>query len=113
MAYKLVWSPNALDDLHNIVHVLHSLRKQGKVDFTERDKGEPTNIRLAKAKSKTPVAGVAPPTREETIEVVEPMRDLKVEASRVFDIIEDHTDFGRAILAVLADGLLATPRMEA
>jgi hypothetical protein len=38
---------------------------------------------------------------------------LKVEASRVFDIIEDHTDFGRAILAVLADGLLPGPRIEA
>jgi hypothetical protein len=49
---------------------------------------------------------------EETIEVVEPMRVLKVETSRVFDIIEDHTDFGRAILAVLADGLLARPRAE-
>ena len=47
---------------------------------------------------------------QETIEVVEPMRVLKIEASRVFDIIEDHTDFGRAILAVLADTLLARPR---
>jgi CRP-like cAMP-binding protein len=50
---------------------------------------------------------------DETVEVVEPIRALKVEASRVFDIIEDHTDFGRAILAVLADGLLARPRAEA
>jgi CRP-like cAMP-binding protein len=49
----------------------------------------------------------------ETIEVVAPMRALKVEASRVFDVIEDHTDFGRAILAVLADGLLAQSRTEA
>jgi CRP-like cAMP-binding protein len=46
---------------------------------------------------------------EETIEVVEPMRALKVEAYRVFDIIEDHTDFGRAVLAALADDLLAGP----
>jgi CRP-like cAMP-binding protein len=45
----------------------------------------------------------------ETVEVVEPMRALKVEASRVFDILEDHTDFGRAMLAVLAEGLLAAP----
>jgi CRP-like cAMP-binding protein len=50
---------------------------------------------------------------EETIEVVEPARALKLEASRVFDVIEDHTDFGRAILAVLADGLLAGPRTDA
>jgi CRP-like cAMP-binding protein len=50
---------------------------------------------------------------DETIEVVEPMRALKVEASRVFDILEDHTDFGRAILAVLAEVLLARPRTEA
>lgn len=50
---------------------------------------------------------------EETIEVVEPMRALKIDASRVFDIIEDHADFGRAILAVLADGLLARPSTEA
>ena len=48
---------------------------------------------------------------EETIEVVENMRALKVDAARVFDIIEDHTDFGRAILAALADGLLASPRL--
>ena len=46
---------------------------------------------------------------EETIEVVEPVRALKVEASRFFDVIEDHTDLGRAILAVLAVGLLARP----
>jgi CRP-like cAMP-binding protein len=50
---------------------------------------------------------------EETIEVVEPGRALKVEAPRVFDVIEDHTDFGRAILAVLADGLLPGPSIEA
>jgi CRP-like cAMP-binding protein len=50
---------------------------------------------------------------EETIVVVEAMRALKVDVSRVFDIIEDHTDFGRAILAVLADGLLEVPRIEA
>ena len=50
---------------------------------------------------------------EETVGVVEPMRALKVEASRVFDIIEDHTDFGRAILAALADGLLAGAGIEA
>lgn len=50
---------------------------------------------------------------DETIEVVEAMRALKVDATRVFDIIEDHTDFGRAILAVLADGLLASPRTPA
>jgi CRP-like cAMP-binding protein len=47
---------------------------------------------------------------EETIEVVEPVRALKVDVSRIFDIIEDHTELGRAILAVLADGLLARPR---
>lgn len=50
---------------------------------------------------------------EETIGVVEPLRAVKVEVSRVFDIIEDHTDFGRAILAALADGLLARPSPEA
>jgi len=48
-----------------------------------------------------------------TIELVEPVRALKVEAARVFDVIEDHTDFGRAILAVLADSLLAGPRTDA
>jgi len=48
---------------------------------------------------------------EETIEVVETTRALKVDAARVFDIIEDHTDFGRAILAALADGLLASPQL--
>jgi CRP-like cAMP-binding protein len=49
----------------------------------------------------------------ETTEVVEPLRALKVETSRVFDIIEDHTDFGRAILSVLADCLLATQLLRA
>jgi hypothetical protein len=39
------------------------------------------------------------------------MRVLKVDAARVFDVIEDHTDVGRAILAALADGLLARPRL--
>jgi CRP-like cAMP-binding protein len=48
----------------------------------------------------------------ETVEVVESIRALKVEASHVFDVIEDHTDFGRAVLAVLADGLLARPALE-
>jgi len=50
---------------------------------------------------------------EETIEVIELMRALKVDAPRVFDVIEDHTDFGRAILAALADRLLAGSRAEA
>jgi hypothetical protein len=35
------------------------------------------------------------------------VRALQIDASRVFDVIEDHTDFGRAILAALADHLLA------
>lgn len=46
---------------------------------------------------------------DETVEVVEPMRALKLDASALFDVIEDHTDFGRAILAVLADALLEAP----
>jgi CRP-like cAMP-binding protein len=44
---------------------------------------------------------------DETIEVVDPLRALKLDASSLFDVIEDHPDFGRAILAVLADTLLA------
>lgn len=50
---------------------------------------------------------------QETIEVVEAVHALKVEVSRVFDIIEDHTDFGRAMLAALAGGLLARSRTDA
>lgn len=50
---------------------------------------------------------------DETIEVVEPMRALKVDAARVFDIIEDHSDFGRAVLAVLAEELLESSRTDA
>lgn len=46
---------------------------------------------------------------DETVEVVEPLRALKIEARDLFDIIEDHTDFGRAILAVLAGQLLDVP----
>jgi CRP-like cAMP-binding protein len=56
---------------------------------------------------------IASQPHQETIEVIEPMRALKVDASRVFDVIEDHSDFGRAILAVLADGLLAAPHTDA
>ncbi len=43
---------------------------------------------------------------DETVEVVAPVRALQIEASHLFDVIEDHTDFGRAILAVLAGSLL-------
>lgn len=46
---------------------------------------------------------------DEVIEVVEPVRALKLASSSLFDVIEDHADFGRAILAVLADALLARP----
>lgn len=49
---------------------------------------------------------------EETVEVISPVRALKVEASCLLDVIEDHTDLGRAILAVLADGLLSAPALE-
>jgi CRP-like cAMP-binding protein len=43
---------------------------------------------------------------DETIEALEPLRALKIEAPDLFDVIEDHTDFGRAILATLAGQLL-------
>ncbi len=46
---------------------------------------------------------------EETIEAIEPLRALKIEAPDLFDVIEDHTDFGRAILATLAGQLLDAP----
>ena len=45
----------------------------------------------------------------ETVEVIAPVRALKIDAPSLFDVIEDHTDFGRAILAVLADALLDAP----
>jgi CRP-like cAMP-binding protein len=45
----------------------------------------------------------------ETIEAIEPLRALKIEAPDLFDVIEDHTDFGRAILAALAGQLLDAP----
>jgi CRP-like cAMP-binding protein len=46
---------------------------------------------------------------DETIEAIEPLRALKIEALDLFDVIEDHTDFGRAILAALAGQLLDAP----
>lgn len=46
---------------------------------------------------------------DETIEVIEPLRALKIEAPILFDVIEDHADFGRAILAALAGQLLDAP----
>lgn len=46
---------------------------------------------------------------DETIEAIEPLRALKIEAPDLFDVIEDHTDFGRAILAALAGQLLDAP----
>lgn len=45
----------------------------------------------------------------ETIAVVSPLRALAVESPRLFDVLEDHADFGRAILAVLAGALLDAP----
>jgi len=46
---------------------------------------------------------------DETIEALEPLRALKVEAPSLFDVIEDHADFGRAILATLAGQVLDAP----
>jgi CRP-like cAMP-binding protein len=46
---------------------------------------------------------------EETIEAIEPLRALKIAAPDLFDVIEDHTDFGRTILAALAGQLLDAP----
>jgi CRP-like cAMP-binding protein len=46
---------------------------------------------------------------DETIEAIAPLRALKIEAADLFDVIEDHTDFGRAILAALAGQLLDAP----
>lgn len=45
---------------------------------------------------------------EETVEVIQPVRALKVDAAALFDVLEDHTDMGRAIMAVLASDLLDT-----
>jgi len=45
------------DDTHNIVHVLHSLRKQGLVDFDARSHGEPRAITLHKKGSNRKVNG--------------------------------------------------------
>lgn len=50
---------------------------------------------------------------DETIEVIEPLRALKIEAPDLFDVMEDHTDFGRAILAALAGQLLDAPASPA
>lgn len=49
----------------------------------------------------------------ETVEVIEPLRALKLEARMLLDVIEDHTDFGRAILAALARLLLDAPASTA
>lgn len=43
---------------------------------------------------------------DETVEALTPIRALRIEAPSLFDVIEDHTDLGRAILAVLAGDLL-------
>jgi hypothetical protein len=40
------------DTPHDVVHVLHGLRQQGKVTFDERVKGEPTNISLTRGGNK-------------------------------------------------------------
>jgi len=45
------------DDTHSIVHVLHSLRKQGLVDFDARSHGEPRAITLHKKGSNRKVNG--------------------------------------------------------
>jgi CRP-like cAMP-binding protein len=68
------------------------------------------SARLGPGQSIGHLEALASQPHEATIRVVVPMRALKVEASHVFDIIEDHTDFGRAILATLADRLLGLPQ---
>jgi len=46
---------------------------------------------------------------EDTVEAIAPVRALALAAPSLFDVIEDHTDLGRAILAVLAGILLDEP----
>jgi len=46
---------------------------------------------------------------EDTVEATAPVRGLVLAAPCLFDVIEDHTDLGRAILAVLAGILLDDP----
>jgi hypothetical protein len=49
------------DDTHNIVHVLHSLRKQGRITFDTRggEKREPKNIRWKQPKDRSGVSEAA------------------------------------------------------
>jgi CRP-like cAMP-binding protein len=49
------------------------------------------------------LAGVHHPA---TIEVVSPVRALEISSAIIFDVIEDHTELGLAIIEALAGGLL-------
>ena len=49
------------------------------------------------------LAGVHHPA---TVEVVSPVRALEISSSIIFDVIEDHTELGLAIIEALAGGLL-------
>ena len=40
------------------------------------------------------------------MEVVSPVRALEISSSIIFDVIEDHTELGLAIIEALAGGLL-------
>jgi CRP-like cAMP-binding protein len=50
---------------------------------------------------------------ERTLEAVTPVRALRSGETAIFDALEDHTDFGLAIIARLAGALLDLPAVEA
>lgn len=90
------------DDEHNIVHVLHSLRKEGKIEFANSagDKREPTGIKLTprgrgaglkqngESKAEAPAVQVEAPTLTDVQPEPEPVR-AKPEGSALYPILTE------------------------
>ncbi len=50
--------------------------------------------------------------QQETAEAVMPVRALQVSAASIFDVIEDHTELGLAVIASMAGELLLRPQRD-
>jgi CRP-like cAMP-binding protein len=71
-----------------------------------RDEGEP--YLLGSGSSLGVLESLAGAPHAGTVEVVAPVRALEVASSNIFDVLEDHTELGFALIESLAGGLLDT-----
>lgn len=71
-----------------------------------RDEGEP--YLLGSGSSLGVLESLAGAPHAGTVEVVAPVRALEIASSVIFDVLEDHTELGFALIESLAGGLLDT-----